>query len=66
MTRPDYCPIGGQPCQSMCDRPCRARKPLTRAQIRALEVEVASGPKHQYSSDAEALTRAVERAHEIG
>lgn len=22
MTRPDYCPIGNEPCQSMCDRPC--------------------------------------------
>ena len=22
MTRPDYCPIGGEPCQSLCDTPC--------------------------------------------
>jgi len=20
--RPDYCPIGGEPCQSLCDTPC--------------------------------------------
>lgn len=20
--RPDYCPIGGEPCQSLCDEPC--------------------------------------------
>lgn len=20
--RPDYCPIGNQPCQSLCDKPC--------------------------------------------
>lgn len=20
--RPDYCPIGGEPCQSMCETPC--------------------------------------------
>ena len=22
MTRADYCPIGGEPCQSVCDTPC--------------------------------------------
>ena len=22
--RPDYCPIGNQPCQSLCDTPCTA------------------------------------------
>ena len=22
MTRADHCPIGGQPCQSLCDTPC--------------------------------------------
>jgi len=22
MNRPDYCPIGGEPCQSLCDTPC--------------------------------------------
>ena len=22
MTRPDYCHIGGEPCQSLCDTPC--------------------------------------------
>lgn len=22
MTRPDYCPIGEEPCQSLCDTPC--------------------------------------------
>ena len=20
--RPDYCPIGNEPCQSLCDKPC--------------------------------------------
>ena len=24
--RPDYCPIGGQPCQSMCVEPCSTKK----------------------------------------
>lgn len=23
--RPDYCPIGNQPCQSLCDTPCTAQ-----------------------------------------
>ena len=22
MARPDYCPVGNEPCQSMCDEPC--------------------------------------------
>jgi hypothetical protein len=22
MTRPDYCPVAKEPCQSMCDKPC--------------------------------------------
>ena len=30
--RPDYCPIGNEPCQSLCDEPCSTTskcKPLT-------------------------------------
>ena len=33
--RPDYCPIGGEPCQSLCDTPCTRtpqRNPLTHEQ----------------------------------
>jgi hypothetical protein len=22
MTRPDYCPVANEPCQSLCDEPC--------------------------------------------
>jgi hypothetical protein len=22
MMKPDYCPVGGEPCQSLCDEPC--------------------------------------------
>ena len=36
MTRPDYCPISNEPCQSMCTTSCKARKPLTPAQRRTL------------------------------
>lgn len=24
--RPDYCPVGGEPCQSLCDEPCSTQK----------------------------------------
>lgn len=41
------------------------RKPLTSAQIRAIECEVASSRLHEYVSDAEAFARAIERAHGI-
>jgi len=29
--RPDYCPIGGEPCQSLCEKPCKVirRKPIS-------------------------------------
>lgn len=29
MTRPDYCPIGGEPCQSLCETPCGQAPSLT-------------------------------------
>lgn len=32
--RQDYCPIGGAPCQSMCDEPC-----LSTAKKRIAELE---------------------------
>jgi hypothetical protein len=34
--RPDYCPVGNEPCQSLCDEPCTRtpqRKPLTDDEI---------------------------------
>lgn len=27
--RQDYCPVGNVPCQSMCDTPCKSRKPIS-------------------------------------
>ncbi len=30
MTRPDYCPIGGEPCQSLCVEPCTTSSELKR------------------------------------
>jgi hypothetical protein len=42
------------------------RKPLSSAQIRAIEVEVAQSQRHDYPTDAEAFARAIERAHGIG
>ena len=45
MARPDYCPVGNEPCQSMCDEPCSwqgsKRKDdtvLIRQLVEALEV----------------------------
>lgn len=45
MARPDYCPVGNEPCQSMCDEPCSwqgsTRKDdtvLIRQLVEALEV----------------------------
>lgn len=35
MSRPGYCPIGNEPCQSLCETPCSTRKPLTDEQINA-------------------------------
>ena len=26
MTRPDYCPMANEPCQSLCDKPCSAHR----------------------------------------
>jgi len=28
MRRADYCPLGNEPCQSVCDTPCGKVKPL--------------------------------------
>jgi hypothetical protein len=27
MTRSDHCPVGGEPCQSLCDEPCKWATP---------------------------------------
>ena len=36
MARPDYCPVGNEPCQSMCDEPCSWQGAKRRAQDVAL------------------------------
>lgn len=28
MSRADYCPLGNEPCQSLCDQPCGKVKPM--------------------------------------
>lgn len=33
--RPDYCPIGNEPCQNLCETPCGTRKTMTEEQIEA-------------------------------
>ena len=76
--RPDYCPIGGEPCQSLCEAPCGSRKPLTDEQL--AEALRAGGVDTQYhtnilgrekwttcgSMDPRKIARAIERAHGIG
>ena len=32
-TRSGYCPIGNEPCQSLCETPCGSRQALTDEQI---------------------------------
>ena len=34
--RADYCPIGGEPCQSLCAEPCSARKSVDPAVVKQL------------------------------
>lgn len=34
--RADYCPIGGEPCQSLCTEPCSARKIVDSALVAQL------------------------------
>ena len=54
----------GERCP-MCEGKPAPRRPLTSAQIRAIEVEVANSVLHNHPTDAEALARAVEMAHGI-
>lgn len=67
--RPDYCPIGNEPCQSLCDTPCgtTTAKPLTLSQI-VLAVRNAqiAYALDKFSSFEVALVRKVEAAHGIG
>jgi hypothetical protein len=34
--RADYCPIGGEPCQSLCTEPCSAGKSVNAAGVNEL------------------------------
>jgi hypothetical protein len=67
--RPDYCPIGGQPCQSLCDLPCTTptqRKPLTDEEIWKSDsiMEANSGYGASFETLRE-IVRAIEAAHGI-
>lgn len=39
MSRPDECPVGGKPCQSMCDEPCSWQGPTRGKEREALLTE---------------------------
>ena len=70
--RPDYCPIGNEPCQSLCDEPCSTtpkRKPLTDKQILADEtlryyfgLNGGAGP---VSKQGRKIVNAIEALHNI-
>jgi hypothetical protein len=62
--RPDYCPVGNEPCQSLCDEPCSTtpkRKPLSDEEINDIAKNYAlnnpTTPLH--------FARAIEAAHGI-
>ncbi len=64
--RDDYCPLAGEPCQSMCETPCGRSKPLTEEQIDFIASEghrnAAGGI---YASSVYEFVKAIERAHGI-
>lgn len=70
--RPDYCPIGGEPCQSLCNEPCSTtpkRNPLTDKQILADEtlryyfgLNGGAGP---VSKQGRKIVNAIEAFHNI-
>lgn len=65
--RADYCPVGNEPCQSLCETPCSTRKPLTVEQIKACERE-ATAPFRTgevWQPHQVRFVRAIERAHGI-
>ena len=37
--RPDYCPVGNEPCQSLCDEPCSTQIKKALAQPEQIEVK---------------------------
>lgn len=63
--RPDYCPIGGEPCQSLCEAPCGSRKPLTDEQISDMRGADLGALNFVTLRQFRAIARAVESAHGI-
>lgn len=64
-SRPDYCPIGNEPCQSLCETPCGTRKPLT---AKAIKVAIDADPSALQQGTLTAFCRGVrfaERSHGI-
>lgn len=65
--RPDYCPIGNEPCQSLCHTPCTVppkRKPLTDEQIKQIRFDTITELVTMEESELR-FARAVEAAHDI-
>ena len=62
MSRPDYCPIGGEPCQSMCAISCGTSRIEPLSDGRILGMWPDSGMPNKLIEFA----RCVEAAHGIG
>lgn len=66
--RPDYCPIGGEPCQSVCATPCKItrRTRLTEAEIERIADSVPIDEMDVHAPTWHIrLARAIEAAHGI-
>jgi len=66
MSRADYCPIGNVPCQSLCETPCTARKPLTVAKLNecARDAQIDFCMNKETSFEV-AFARRIEQCHGI-
>ena len=67
--RPDYCPIGNEPCQSLCDTPCRIVKPQSPLSLNEIDLIVNDGMRNAaggiYATRVYEFARAIEKAHGI-
>lgn len=49
MARPDYCPVGNEPCQSLCETPCTTSsemKRLRKIEAAAMNLVAQKGRHH--------------------
>ena len=61
--RPDYCPIGGEPCQSVCAEPCSVGKQATPHETLIAQLMDSRAPKTEREH---AAAREIDRLREAG